>query len=314
MKILRVISDLYPDVVGGMGIHGHKMSKDHYHLGHDVTVYTSKRKVNHTIPADDKTPSGTESLLPDQPSNQSPYKIERFSNIRIFGNAISLSLMLKLFKKRRDFDVIHAHSHLFFSTFACALIRSLGSSPLIVTNHGLMSQTVPGWINNLYNRTVSRWIFTKADKILCYTEEEKSQIVDWGITPDKIIVIHNGVDTTKFTPEKTREDHEPGESRCVHQSTQHHQVSYESPEADTPTEHYQPEISESINLSGHAEARVFVSPPSSVKSSSKSSSSLESEVTIESAGLGGFIGSGQIKFRDLFAYTGPCVHANWNFN
>ena len=113
--------------------------------------------------------------------------------------------------------------------------------------------------------------------------------------------------TPPSSPQKQR-DHEPGESRCVHQSTQHHQVSYESPEADTPTEHYQPKYLNQL-IYGHAEARVFVNPPSSVKSSSKSSSSLESEVTIESAGLGGFIGSDD-QIRDLFAYTGPCVHAN----
>ena len=186
MKILRVISDLYPDVVGGMGIHGHEMSKDQSGRGHEVTVYTAKGKENN--------------------ESKSGYLIERFGNIRIFGNAISLSLMLKLFKKRYDFDVIHAHSHLFFSTFACAAVRKLGSSPLVVTNHGLMSQTVPKWVNNLYNQTVARWIFKTADTVLCYTEEEKSQIVDWGIQPDKITVIHNGVDTDKFTllPEKIK--------------------------------------------------------------------------------------------------------------
>ena len=40
MKILRVTSDLYPYVIGGLGIHTHEMSKSQVNQGHDVTVIT----------------------------------------------------------------------------------------------------------------------------------------------------------------------------------------------------------------------------------------------------------------------------------
>ena len=251
MKILRVISDLYPDVVGGMGIHGHEMSKDQSMMGHKVTVYTSKGTAKNN-------------------ESRSGYWIERFTNIRILGNAISLSLMLKLFQKKNDFDVIHAHSHLFFSTFICAVIRRLGSSPLIVTNHGLMSQTVPNWINHLYNLTVARWIFKTADTILCYTEEEKNQIVDWGIQPDKITVIHNGVDTTKFTPPEKIKPHKP----------------QGSPKSDNKVQTgvYPGLNRSSSRFSGYAEAYVFVGQRKTVKTGV--STGLD-----ESIDSGGFVGS-----------------------
>ncbi|MDO8873281.1 MAG: glycogen/starch synthase [Methanoregula sp.] len=40
MKILRVVSDLYPAVVGGIGIHAHQMSTSQARRGHEVTVLT----------------------------------------------------------------------------------------------------------------------------------------------------------------------------------------------------------------------------------------------------------------------------------
>lgn len=186
MKILRIVSDLYPEVVGGLGIHTHEMSKDQVNLGHDVTVYTSSSHSN------------------KQKELRDGYKIERFKNFKIMGNSISIDLFSRLNRVKNDYDIIHAHSHLFFSTLLCAIIRKKGSSPLVVTNHGIVSQRVPKCINNIYNRTFAKWIFKSADKIICYTEEEKFIIGNWGIDLEKIDVIHNGINTDLFTPKNTK--------------------------------------------------------------------------------------------------------------
>ena len=74
----------------------------------------------------------------------------------ILGNSIAPSLFLTLYKMRYEYDVIHAHSHLFLSTNICALIRRLGSAPLVISNHGLMSASVPHWFNYLYLKTCLR--------------------------------------------------------------------------------------------------------------------------------------------------------------
>lgn len=108
--------------------------------------------------------------------------------------------MKKLLKERHNYDIIHAHSHLYFSTNVCALLRKLGSPPLVITNHGLVSQTAPPWIQKIYTPTIAKWTFKAADGIICYTENEKSKLVELGITPEKIFVIHNGIDTNLFVP------------------------------------------------------------------------------------------------------------------
>ena len=188
MKILRVASDLYPSIVGGLGLHAHEMSKEQARLGHDVTVYTSNVDGSPTQEYKDG------------------YRIQRFKPlIKIGGNSLMPLLFFKLFKTRNDFDIVHAHSHLFFSTNLCALARKFGSAPLVITNHGLISQTVPVWVHKIYIPTIAKWTYKSADKIICYTEQEKSILKKLGIDSDKIVVIHNGIDTNVFTPDKREE-------------------------------------------------------------------------------------------------------------
>lgn len=183
MKILRVAADLYPSVVGGVGIHAHEMSKEQAKLGHNVIVYTSTEKSQYA-----------NNLILN-------YDIHRFKPIiKLFGNSIMPNMFIDLIKKKNDFDIIHAHSHLYFSTNLCVLMRKIGSPPLVITNHGLNSQTAPAWFQNLYTATGAKWTFKMADKIICYTETEKRELVELGIKFKKIAVIHNGIDTDLFVP------------------------------------------------------------------------------------------------------------------
>jgi glycosyltransferase involved in cell wall biosynthesis len=185
LKILRVAPDIYPQIVGGFGIHIHEMSKEQVRLGHDVTVYTASKGVNSEYKAD------------------GDYYVRNFKPlVKVFGNPIIPNMLFDLIKEQSDHDIVHAHSHLFFSTNLSVIARQFGSTPLVITNHGLNSQTAPEWFQKLYNATGTRLTFVAADKILCYTETEKKELVDLGIKSEKIEVIHNGIDTDLFVPTK----------------------------------------------------------------------------------------------------------------
>lgn len=182
MKILRVVSDLYPSVVGGIGLHAHEMSRLQAQEGHDVTVLTYG--------------DGTGQLSSE---DRHGYHIIRSNaSLRLFGNTISFSQLSFLVERWDSYDIVHAHSHLFFSTVLCTLTRKFRSTPLVVTNHGLVSQTAPQWLQRLYLPAIGKWIFKTADAIICYTMTERDQVVDLGVAPDKIHVIHNGIDTSVF--------------------------------------------------------------------------------------------------------------------
>jgi glycosyltransferase involved in cell wall biosynthesis len=185
LKILRVAPDIYPYTVGGLGIHVPEMSKEQTKMGHKVTVYTASEGAKSSYVA----PDG--------------YYVRNFKPfVKILGNSITPNMFIDLVKEQSKYDVVHAHSHLFFSTNLSAVARKLGSTPLVITNHGLNSQTAPKWFQDIYTATGARLTFAAADKIICYTETEKKELINIGVKSQKIKVIHNGIDTDLFVPAK----------------------------------------------------------------------------------------------------------------
>lgn len=182
LKILRVTGDIYPNG-GGIGLHAHEMSTYQAKMGCKVVVYTAKIDSS------------------EDHEYRDGYEIFRFKPIvKPIGNYIIPNLFLELIRKRNMFDVVHAHSHLYFLTNLCALARKIKSPPLVITSHGLFSQTAPYWLNKIYIHTVAKWTFSYSDKVICYTDYEKNELTTTGIDPNKIEVIHNGINTDLFTP------------------------------------------------------------------------------------------------------------------
>ncbi len=182
MRILRVTQKTYPDVKGGAPYHTHAMSRDQAAMGHDVTLLTVRQ--------DDSLP---------HVEDREGYTIVRYDPVAApLGNDISPGLSQYL-RQADDFDVIHAHSHLYFATNLAALKRRLGDIPLAITNHGLFSQNAPEWVFDLYLRTVGRWTFNQADIVFCYTEADRDRVREFGVK-SPIKVVSNGIDTDRFTP------------------------------------------------------------------------------------------------------------------
>lgn len=185
MKILRVAQRLYPDSKGGGQYHVHAMSRDQAEMGHDVTVLTTR--VEPSLPQVEETHGYT--LLRVDPG---------FS---VVGNDISPAIARYLWNvDGEEFDVVHAHSHLYFSTNFAALKRRLGDIPLAITNHGLYSQSAPERVFRWYLKTLGRWTFNQADVVFCYTDVDKERVHELGVS-SRIEVVPNGIDTERFTPE-----------------------------------------------------------------------------------------------------------------
>jgi len=192
VKILRVAADLYPDVVGGIGLHAHEMSKIQASMGHDVTVFSSlkdnsENKIEHT----------------------DGYKIVRHKEIaNIFGNSISPEKFFSLIETYNDYDIVHAHSHLFFSTNIASLVRKFNKkTPLVITSHGLIPVSGPEIMYRMFLPTVAHWTFKNCDAVLCYTEEQKKKLSRVTKTElNKIHVVPNGINTNMFSPYKADHD------------------------------------------------------------------------------------------------------------
>lgn len=184
MKILRVAPDIYPYSVGGLGIHTHQMSKHQAGLGHEVTVFSSlknssEKKIEHT----------------------SGYKIVRHKELlNIYGNSISLEKFFSLNETFDNYDIIHAHSHLFFSTNITSLIRKFkNETPLVITSHGLIPVSGPEVLYQIFLPTLANWTFNNSDAVLCYTDDQKKKLAEVTKTnQEKIHVVPNGIDTDLF--------------------------------------------------------------------------------------------------------------------
>jgi glycosyltransferase involved in cell wall biosynthesis len=205
MRILRVAQKVYPDVKGGGPYHVHAMSRDQAAMGHDVTVLTV-----------DAGEGGDEDETEDQPhvEEREGYTVVRYpATAEPLGNAISAGVAQ--FLRRADgYDVVHAHSHLYFSTNLAAIARRLSGTPLAVTNHGLYSQTAPKWVFDGYLRTAGQWTFDSADVAFCYTDEDRERLRDLGISVP-IAVVSNGIDTDRFTPGGPESDDLVGDPAVV---------------------------------------------------------------------------------------------------
>jgi glycosyltransferase involved in cell wall biosynthesis len=183
MRILRVAQQLYPEVSGGGAYHVHAMSRDQAAMGHNVTVLTV---------SDDNN-------LQRREQRDGYTVVRRPRTVSLLGNDLSTGVA-NFLRTATEFDVIHAHSHLYASTNLAALKRRFGATPLAITNHGLYSQNAPEWLFDLYLRTVGRWTFDQADVVFCYTDGDRDRIQEFGVG-SPIEVVANGVDTERFTPE-----------------------------------------------------------------------------------------------------------------
>ncbi len=193
IRILRVVQSTYPEVVGGVGIHVHEMSQKQSEMGHDVTVLT--------------TDNGDRSL--PRTEHRDGYTLIRHKEFaRPIDNSIFPGIIKSLYEKVDEFDIVHAHSHLYFSTNLAALISNITDANLVITNHGFVSQTASTSVQKLYNKTIGKTTLNSADRILCYTPRAKEILRDHNIK-QPIRIISNGINCEVFAPmneaDKTRQ-------------------------------------------------------------------------------------------------------------
>jgi len=184
LRILRVSSDTYPEVTGGLGVHVHLMSEQQAASGHDVTVVTSDHG-EHELPRRER---------------RDGYAVHRHKAfLKPSGNSICPGIAATVLDVSDQYDIIHAHSHLFFSTNIVAALSYLDDTPLVITNHGIRSQEAPDWLQRLYLPTVARFTLNAADRVLCYTGTDRRRLRELGVSAP-VSVINNGVDCSRFRP------------------------------------------------------------------------------------------------------------------
>lgn len=184
MRILRVVHRLFPPTVGGLSFHAHMLSVEQARLGHEVVVFTSQE---HGYPEYER---------------KDGYEVYRFKPvIRPLDNPLTLRMLSSLFKYH-SFDIIHAHSHLMFTTNLAALKAKFSTKPFVITNHGFKVERgkLLNFAQDVYLSSVGRLTLAAADSVVSFTEQERRKTIGAGVASRRAVLIPNGVDTRFFRP------------------------------------------------------------------------------------------------------------------
>jgi glycosyltransferase involved in cell wall biosynthesis len=101
----------------------------------------------------------------------------------------------------RQVDILHAHWTI--SGLAAILSKPFHQKPIILTLHGsdLRLAGRRGWLRNL-----TRWILENVEAIITVSENLRDQVLKFGIPPNKVTTIPNGIDTQAILPNRGKRE------------------------------------------------------------------------------------------------------------
>lgn len=103
---------------------------------------------------------------------------------------------------RQDWDLVDAHSHLFWTTALAVKAAVDSGKPAITTVHGLLA--VRDWFTNFsqkaYLLSVGAWVLTNSTRVVCLTKSDAAEVASLGVTKGNIAVIPSAVDPTQYRP------------------------------------------------------------------------------------------------------------------
>lgn len=186
MKIAHIVC-VYPPYGGGIGVACRRQVESLAKQGHQVTVFTPKYNAN-------------------QKNNTSKnLEIKRIKPFFKFGNA---AILLKLFGKLKEYDLIQLHLPFIGSTFIVWLWKKIFGvkKELVVFYHmDLVGSGFKGFLFKVYSSIFLPLILKLADKIIVASEDyiENSDIAKfYHKNKQKFLIKPYLIDTVKFYPQE----------------------------------------------------------------------------------------------------------------
>lgn len=188
LRIARVTSAVYPDVIGGHAIHCWELSKLQAKGGHDVNVITCKRNGF----AEHERMWGYEVF-------RLPRVVMPWDTLGL-ENPVLPTLGDSIVQIRPD--IVDAQSHLFWTTFTSVRAATKMGIPVITTVHGIIAERGP-IINAAqwgYIYTFGSWALRHSTVVVCLSRAGMREVENLGVPYERIRVIPLGVSTEVFHP------------------------------------------------------------------------------------------------------------------
>jgi glycosyltransferase involved in cell wall biosynthesis len=105
-------------------------------------------------------------------------------------------------------DIVHAHSHLFLTTYQALKYCVNQRKPSVISVRGVMAerQHLINLLQKTYLYTLASWIFKKATVVHCLTRSDAMEVMRFGCPTEKIKIIPNPVDVEFFVPQPKLEE------------------------------------------------------------------------------------------------------------
>jgi glycogen synthase len=189
MKIALFTNEFPPNIYGGAGVHIDFLSQELAKLAEvEVRCFGTQ---DETLPSMNVV--GIQSSLTKMDDAENPH-------IKMFHN---LSKNVEMSQHTMQADVVHCHT--WYTHLAGIFTRELLQIPLILTTHSLETHR-PWKVEQLGNGYfLSRWIehqaYNTADGVIAVSQQMKTDVVEaYGISAEKVTVIHNGIDPEFYQP------------------------------------------------------------------------------------------------------------------
>lgn len=119
-----------------------------------------------------------------------PYSIPTVSSLTTFLKAVKLS------------KIVHAHGHPYLTSLVAGKLAKHYGKPFVLTQHNTFIEYDSFFddVERLNDLAVGKQTLKDADKIIAVSSATKNYVLSLGAKPQKVTVIHNGVDLLKFRP------------------------------------------------------------------------------------------------------------------
>lgn len=119
-----------------------------------------------------------------------PYSIPTVPSFEVFLKAVKSS------------KIVHAHGHPYLTSLIAAKLAKRYDKPFVLTQHNTFIQydNIFDKIERLNDLAVGKETLKEADKIITVSHATKDYVLSLGAKPEKIKVMHNGVDLERFKP------------------------------------------------------------------------------------------------------------------
>jgi len=189
MPRICLVTHYFPPHKGGIEKVSYEQSKRLTQSGYQIDVLTSKYNGRNTHP-------------------QKGINIYHYPSLNIakrFGvpyPIISLNAYKTFTQLIKKCDLVHAHGHVYMSSYMAGKVAKKYKKPFIVTQHNTFIdyQSILNILEHLNDFIIGKSVLKRADRIVTVSKETMKYVLRLGADKSKTSVIYNGVNTVTFHP------------------------------------------------------------------------------------------------------------------